>query len=113
MDSHYKGLRELSDDENNLQQPVRRVSRSRSPMTSTSPNTITEQGTSDRESILVGVASGLRLEAATQELGDGLAVPLSHEMDVLYDPLESESNTRVTLQNEANTPITEYDLPSL
>ena len=82
-------------------------------MTSPSPNSITEQGTSDRESILVGAASGILLEATTQELGDDLAVPLSHEMDVLCDPLESGSNTRVTPQNEANTPVTEYDLPSL
>ena len=97
-------VRELSGDENNLQPPLRGL-----------PNPITEQGTFDLESILVGAAPGPPLEAATQELaiGDGLAVPLPHEMDVLYDPLESESNTRVTLQNEANTPITEYDLPSL
>ena len=47
-----------------------------------------------------------------QELGDGLAVPLSREMDVLYDPLEFESRTRVSSRGEANT-IIEYDLPSL
>ena len=48
-----------------------------------------------------------------QELGDRLAVTLSPpEMDVLYDPLESESGTRVSSQNEAYT-ITEYDLSSL
>ena len=45
-----------------------------------------------------------------QELGDGPAVTLSREMDVLYDPLESESGIRVS---EAYTMITEYDLPSL
>ena len=45
-----------------------------------------------------------------QELGDGLAVTLSREMDVLYDPLESESGTRVP---EAYTMITEYELSSI
>ena len=48
-----------------------------------------------------------------QELGDGLDVTLSREMDVLYDPLESEGGTGLTSQNEANAMITEYDLPSL
>ena len=103
--------RELSDDENNLQPPSKRVSRPRSPIASLSPNSITIKGTSDREPVLVG-ASVPHLEAAMQKLGDGLAVPLSREMDVLYDPLEFENRTRVSSQNEANT-ITEYDLPPL
>ena len=42
-------------------------------------------------------------EAATQELGDSLAVPISLEMDVLYDP---PGGTRVTESNAK----TEYDL---
>ena len=77
---------ELSDNENNPQPPLK--------------------GTSDQE--LVG---------ALQELGDGLTMTLSHEIDVLYDPLDlnSEARTRVTphWQNDANTLITEYDLPAL
>ena len=47
-------------------------------------------------------------EAATQELEDSLAVPLPLEMDVLYDPLQSEGGTRAT---EAYAK-TEYDLLS-
>ena len=49
-----------------------------------------------------------------QESGDRLAVTISSEMDVLYDPrnLNSESRTRVALQNEANMLDIEYDLPS-
>ena len=47
-----------------------------------------------------------------QDLEEGLIVTLSpREMDVLYDPLESEGRIRVSLQNEAYT-ITEYGLPS-
>ena len=104
--------RELSDDENNLQPPSKRVSRSRSPITSPSPNSITITGTSDQESMLVGETSVLHLEAPKHGLGDGPAVSLSPEMDVLYDPLVSEGRTRVFLQNEAYT-ITEYGLPFL
>ena len=73
-----------------------------------SPNSITVEGISDR----VGATSGLQSEVVMQEL-EG-SVRLSREMDVLYDPLEaSENRTRVTPRNEANTLITEYDLPSL
>ena len=112
-----RGTQELSDDENNLQPPSKRVSKSRSPMTFPPPNPINLEGISqsDRESVFVGAASGLQLETAREELGDGLTVTLSHEMDVLYDPLEASGcRTRVTPQNEANnTLITEYDLPSL
>ena len=110
---HRRKTRQLSDDESNLQLPSARVSRSRSPKTSQSPNSIIVEGISDRESVLVGAASVVHSEAATQELGDGLAVTLSSEMDVLHDPLnlKSESRTRVTPQD--NTLNTEYDLPSL
>ena len=112
---HYRKARKRSDDENNLQPPSKRVSRSRSPMTSScpSPNSITVK---DRESVLVGATSALHPDAAMQELEleDGLAVTLSCEMDVLYDPLQlNESRTRVTPQNEASTLNIEYDLPSL
>ena len=93
----------------NLQPPSKRVLRSRSPMTSPSPNSVTIRETPDHGSVLVGATSALRLEAPMQELGDGLAVTLPREMDVLYDPLESESGTSVSLQNEAYTMITEYD----
>ena len=103
---HRKRPCELSDDDS-LQLPSKKVSSSRSPVASPSPNSIT---TSDRESVLVG-SSVSHLEAVMQESGDGLAVTLSREMEVLYDPL---SGTRVTPQNnEADTLITEYDLPSL
>ena len=78
-----------------------------SPMASPFLNSITVKGISDPESALVGATSVLHSEAA------GLAVTLSREMDVLYDPLESESGAIATLQNEAYTLITEYDLPSL
>ena len=107
---HRRKTHQLSDDENNLQPPSKRVSRSKSPMTSPSPNS---EGISDLESVLVGATSVAHPEAAMQELGDGLAVALSSEMDVLYDPLSlnSESRTRVTPQNEANYTLnTEYDL---
>src|SRR5258706_6216622 len=83
--------RKLSNDENNLQPPSKRVSRSSSPMTFPPPN---EHGTSNRGPIISGTA--------TQELG---AV---REMDVLYDPLESESGTRATPQTESHA-ITEYE----
>ena len=111
-----RGTHELSDDENNLQPPSKRVSRSSSSITSSSANSITIKGTSDQESVSIGAKSVLHLEAPIQELGDGgdgLAVTLTREMGVLYDPLESESGTRVSSQNEAYTMITEYDLPSL
>ena len=74
-------------------------------MTFSSPNSIAVKGISDRES---GATSVVHSEAA---LGDasGLAVTLSCEMDVLYNPLHlnSESRTRITQQNEANTLNTE------
>ena len=72
-------------------------------MTSQSPNSIAVKGISDRESV-----------ETMQELGDSLAVKFSCEMDVLYDPLNLnfESRIRVTSQNEANTLNTEYGLPS-
>ena len=79
-------------------------------MASPFPTSVTVKGISDPESELVGATSVLHSEAALQA---GLAVTLSRGMDVLYDPLESESGARVTLQNEAYTLITEYDLPSL
>ena len=60
-------------------------------MTFPPPN---EHGTSDRGPILSGTA--------TQELG---AV---REMDVLYDPLESESGTRSTTPQTESHAITEY-----
>ena len=82
-------------------------------MTSPSQSSITVKGTSNSESVLVGTTSVLHLEAAMQELGDGLAVPLSREMDLLYDPLESEGGTGITSQNEAYTMITEYVVSSL
>ena len=89
-------------------------------MTSSPPNSVTEHGTSEVEPVLSGATSDLHDldaaaqqlggaaiqqlgEAATQELGDSLAVPLSLEMDVLYDP---PGGTRVT---EAYAK-TEYDL---
>ena len=81
-------------------------------MTSPSPNSVTEHGTSDRESVIPGATLGPHLEAATPELGDGLALPLSHELDVLYDPLASESGTRATPRTEAYA-IIEYDLSSI
>ena len=89
----------LSDDENNLQPPSKRVSRSSSPMTFPPRNSIAEHGTSDRGS---GATSSLHSEAATQD------VPASRELDVLYDPLESESGTRATPQSESYA-ITEYE----
>ena len=81
-----KSPRKLFNDEKNLQPPSKRVSRTFPP-----PN---EHGTSDRGPILSGTA--------TQELG---AV---REMDVLYDPLESERGTRATPQTESHA-ITEYE----
>ena len=112
---HHRKTRKLSDDENNLQPPSKRVSRSRSPMTCPSPNSITVKGISDRESVLVGATSVLHPDAAMQELRDGFATTISGEMDVLYDPLNLNpgSRTRGTLQNEANTLNIEYNLPSL
>ena len=108
---HRKRIRERSDDEYNLHPPSKRVSRSGSPMASPSPSSITVEGISDR----VGATSGLQSEVVMQELEN--SVRLSREMDVLYDPLEASGNrsyrTRVTPQAEANTLITEYDLPSL
>ena len=81
-------------------------------MTSPSPSSITAEGISDY--VLVGATSGLRLEPAMAELGDGLAVTLSREMVVLYDPLEtSGSRATDTPLDEANTLIIEYDLPPL
>ena len=77
-----------------------------------SSSSITAEGISDR--VFVGAASELRLEAAMQELGDGLTVTLSREMVVLYDPLEaSESRATVTPLYKHNTLITEYDSPPL
>ena len=107
---HRRKAREPCDDEINLQPPSKRVSRSRSPKTSASPNSIAVEGISDR--VLEEATSGVQLEAAMQELEeDSLTVTLSREMEVLYDPLEaSESRTRVTPQNEVTT---EYDLSSL
>ena len=94
----------LSEDENNLQSPSKRVSRSSSPMISPPQNSIAEHRTSDRGSILSRATSGLHSEAATQD------VPAAREMDVLYDPLrlESDRGTRATPQSESYA-ITEYE----
>ena len=107
---HPRKRPQLSDNENNLQPSPKRVPRSRSP----SPHSIAVKEISDRESVFVGATSVLHSETAMQESGDRLAVTISSEMDVLYDPLNlnSESRTRVTLQNEANMLDIEYDLPS-
>ena len=94
--------RKLSEDENNLQPPSKRISRSSSPMTFPPSNSITEHGTSDRGSILSGATPGLHSEAATQD------VPASREMDVLYDSLDSDRGTRATPQSESYA-ITEYE----
>ena len=74
-------------------------------MTSSPPNSVT---TSELEPVLSTQQLG---EVTTQQLGEaatqqGLAVPLSLEMDVLYDPLQAEGGTRAT---EAYVK-TEYDL---
>ena len=107
---YHRETRKLSDDENNLQPPSRGVSGSGSPVTCPSPNSMTVK---DRESVLVGATSVLHPDVKMQELGDGLAMTLSCEMDVLYDPLQlnlnSESRIRVTPQNEASTLNIEYD----
>ena len=79
-------------------------------MASPSPISITVEGISD----CVGATSGLQSEVVMQELEDGVRLSRKMDIDVLYYPLEaSENRTRVTPQNEANTLITEYDLPSL
>ena len=70
MDSRYKRTHQLSGDGNSLQPPPERAARSRSPMTSPPPNSVTEHGTSEVESVLSGATSGLHLDAATQELGE-------------------------------------------
>ena len=110
---HPRKRPQFSDDENSLQPSPKRVPRSRSPTTPPSPNSIAVKEISDRESVFVGATSVLHSETAMQESGDRLAITISSEMDVLYDPLNlnSESRTRVTLQNEANMLDIEYDLP--